>query len=197
MSRRLPARPWPANGPMPDANAQDTRNSRLVGIDRFGIRRGDLTGALRRFCFSALVLISHRALDGPSGTSRGIPTRLRPPASPLACVPEVGAARHGSAPHLGLKHPQPLGDVLDVKVHADLGAVAVLGLEERALADHDLGFAHVLAHQMRARLGIAEVGQDRDVEGACDLHAAFFQFSQLFLREVGELGTGPSLSYTE
>ena len=54
---------------------------------------------------------------------------------------------------LGLQHPHPLDDVLDVHVHADLGALAVVGLEERAFAEHDLRRADVVADQVRPRRG--------------------------------------------
>jgi hypothetical protein len=82
---------------------------------------------------------------------------------------------------------EPLGDVVDVHVHADLGAVLVVGLEEGALADDDLRLAHVLAHQVRAGLVSPRYAISGISSVARDLDAAVLEFLELLLRQVREL----------
>ena len=89
---------------------------------------------------------------------------------------------------LALKNAQPLGDVVQMHVHADLRALLVIRLEEGALGDHDLGLADVLADQVRARGRVAGEGNQRDLKRARDLNAAILELLELLLRHVHKLG---------
>lgn len=107
----------------------------------------------------------------------------------FASVLEVGASRDVDEDEcLAFEDGEPFGDVVDVEVCTDFGAVFVVGFEEGALGDDDLGASDVFADEVRAWGGIAEVGDEGDLEGAGDLDAAVFELAELFLWEVGVLG---------
>ena len=72
-------------------------------------------------------------------------------------------------------------------VLADLRAVAVLVLEERALGDHHLCIHELVAEQEVAHLGVAGVGNQRNLERPRDLRALRLEFAELLLREPHEL----------
>lgn len=107
----------------------------------------------------------------------------------LAGVLEVGASRDVDEDEcLAFEDGEPFGDVVDVEVGADFGAFFVVGFEEGALGDDDLGAADVFADEVWSWGGVAEVGDEGDLEGSGDLDAAVFELAEFFLWEVGVLG---------
>lgn len=101
----------------------------------------------------------------------------------------VRAARNMHENHgVALQHAQPLRDIVEMHVHADLRALLMVRLEERALGDHDLRGHHIGSDEMRSRAGIAGVCDQRNLERIGDRDAAILEFAEFFLREIAELG---------
>ena len=60
----------------------------------------------------------------------------------------------------------------------------MVGLEERALRNDDLGLAELRLVEVRAKLGITGVGDQRDLELPRDLHALALELAQALLGEA-------------
>jgi len=89
-------------------------------------------------------------------------------------TPEAGSAGDvGEDDVLVFELWEDLGELLEVGVFADLGALAVCGVEEGALGDEDLGVLDVGVVVDSADGGVAEEGDEGDFGAVLDLDALF------------------------